>query len=255
MSINLGGLTTKGVAAFNALRAVNSAASLFQAMGQLLLLANTAYDSLSIVMSVIDLVTFDPSDLLELREQLPEVEDFFKQVDLPNKLVSKEAKFKFNPRGKLGKILEVVKMFQNVQEYVGEFGAATVAKLLGFEPTEMEMAYHGIDAIFFHPELKKYLIIEAKGGGATLNRGSNPKQMTHRWIEKNLDKAIQKNKGYGGNQKAEAELIEDQIKLGNQFIAGVVSLDLNSTRKSEIKFGFQFYEPGDKGPFKQWTGF
>ena len=215
------------------------------------LLANTSYDTLSAILTAIDLLTFDPTDLADITNALPDVNDLLRQdPTLPNALVEKEVTFKLKPRGKLGKLYRLLSQYSSTEEYIGEFGAAIVAKLLGFVPSEMEMAYHGIDAIFYHEELGKYLVVEAKGGSSDLR----PPQMTHRWIERSLRKAIRENRRYGGDQRAEAELVEDELDAENQFIAGVVSLDLRPG-KNKLKFGFQFFEPGDPLPFKDWIGF
>ncbi len=216
--------------------------------------ANTAYDGINAFLTVIDFTQFDPDDLIELQEAIPEFQDFIQSIgpNAPNKLLdTKTLNFGIKARGKLGRILQLIQVIPRATERIGEFGASLVASLLGFKPLNLQYSNTGIDAVLYNETLDRYMILEAKGSNtrrrlAKLSRKT--KQMSHAWIENRLDKLIDRSQSL-----EDGRALRDSFEIGGRVaVAMVVSLNLNA---SKIRVGAQLFDPGNDDSFKKWKGF
>ncbi len=226
-------------------------------------LANRAYDIFSAVSTFVDLLTFDPSDLLDITKALKKFEGFdildnaSGLVRLPSALIKTPrgqiALPDMKIRGKLGQLFKFVTHTNKGQELIGEVGASLVAGLLGFETTAIVPARHGIDAVLYNETIDKWLILEAKGGTSKLGRTlGHGKQFSHRWITDRLDKMINKNMKKGGDHAKAATNLRKAFRY-KQMLTMVVSLDIRS--KDRLKIGLQPYSLHNRIGFKDWTGF
>ena len=230
-------------------------------------LANRAYDIFSAVSTFVDLLTFDPSDLLDITKALKKFEGFdildnaSGLVRLPSALIKTPrgqiALPDMKIRGKLGQLFKFVTHTNKGQELIGEVGASLVAGLLGFETTAIIPARRGIDAVLYNATLDKWLILEAKGGTSKLGRTrGHGKQFSHPWITHRLQKIIRENRTRGGDHATAADNLAKAYSHNHQILAMVVSLDLR--KKDRLKIGMQPYSRTNAPPlggFDAWTGF
>ncbi|MGL4513382.1 MAG: hypothetical protein ACRCT8_09855 [Lacipirellulaceae bacterium] len=159
-----------------------------------------------------------------------------------------------NLRGQFGNLFKLIGQTNRGQEVIGEFGAAMVGYLMGFEPAGLEYGNTGIDGLLKHSGLGVYLVMEAKGGTSKLNRRTDPRQFTHEWIRRRLNDLIEDNFDNGGASGRAAELLRASVDNRSPMAAMVVSLNLKG-RDGRLKVGLQMYEPRDENDFKHWTGF
>ncbi|HUE72722.1 MAG TPA: hypothetical protein VMP01_17685 [Pirellulaceae bacterium] len=160
-------------------------------------------------------------------------------------------------RGKpreLGSIAGVLGTSDRVQEIIGEFGSALLIKLLGFEPTRMNLdTNHGPDNIALHKQTDIWGIFESKGGRSRLAEGpsaaSYGDQMGPKWIRYWIRRTILNNPG-----SPQAAQLNAAFDTGQPMLAAVTRLNINAKRE-QIKIGVQvFVSPLGIG-MNPWKGF
>jgi RHS repeat-associated protein len=104
-----------------------------------------------------------------------------------------------------------------MQAMVGALFAALVVKLLDWDTTSIEANYTGVDGIF-NTKKGLYAVVEAKGGSGRLAKH----QMTDKWIEKKLDKAIREKSG------ADSDNLR-KLQSNGPLIAVVISTELRGS--------------------------
>lgn len=83
---------------------------------------------------------------------------------------------------------------RELTEAVGEFGAVVTAKKLGMTPIEnFPVRYRGIDGVYRKGD--KIIVVEAKGGSATLGDTAVGQQMSQAWLLRQIQKL--RDRGYG----------------------------------------------------------
>lgn len=238
------GVSNVALRARQALRAVRGLKNGLQQL-------NRVHDTLNGIRSILDALTFDPSDLLKVYRKL-NVLDIVKngmiqnmyvksEISLPDPMLDQINRMK----GGLGNFARFAMKSNRVQEYIGELGASLVAQAVGFEDTNLVSEYHGIDGVLYNRTLDMYMIVEAKGGTSRLKAG----QMRKDWLEKNIQKMIIKNTRRGGAYAQAAGELRRAFNGRKKMLAMVVNLDLGQP-KDQLRVAIQTYKKG--GDVKEW---
>lgn len=238
-------------AALQALRAAKTATELYKAVAQIGILLNTAYDTLNLFITVYDLLTFDPSDLVDIARQITEQIDFENVVgtaavnmpravtiDLPIKL-----------RGKLG-VLFANDPTGKAAETMGILGAMMLGKAMGLEVRDIPVFYHGFDALLYEPRSERFMVVEAKGNSSKLSKSSRL-QMSSKWISHRMDKMIQNGIGEDIPElKTHRDLYNRDLKA---FWAMVVNLKVGKNGKDvDLSFQIRTHAKNNKIQYRDW---
>jgi RHS repeat-associated protein len=145
--------------------------------------ATTFFDMVQLITQFIATGTVDPSLVAGLLSEAIPFAGLFKKA----KLVANRLRGVTN---ELSATFARVRRAPNISptkaaQVVGDLGAITVAKKMGFRPTDFPVRYHGIDGVMTNGN--RLVIIEAKGGGTgALGETKFGEQLSQDWIKRKI---------------------------------------------------------------------
>jgi RHS repeat-associated protein len=196
-AINGSKLASRGLTVARVQRQMRTAREVISFFSKFMRGADRAHDLLASVSNMLDLLRFDPKDLLDLRTAIEGgvgkvgygISTPVLRIPLPTAM------------GNLVKRLGVWAEGE-LSEWIGSVFASIALDALRFEPASLKMSNTGLDGIYRHRDTRAFMIVEAKGGKSKLSKGT-PNQMSDEWIYKSLRTIVDANiKDAKGAQEA-----------------------------------------------------
>jgi hypothetical protein len=245
---------SSGAAGLHAAHGIQKLVSIYQKALNFLSKAQDIYDTIT---DVLDLLSLDVKDLVELRNSLASGSGGFLAGHAPNRLVSMEVPIPDNILNSFKRVRSIVKNVLSgnaLQEFLAEMATSVITYTLGFEQTNLSWhKKHGPDQVARH-STGVWGIFEAKGGTSKLSHSvtSKGRQMQEGWISNWLEEIIERNR----RTEAGKEL-KVAYDSRSPMLAAVTRLsmeDLPGDRVGvELHIGVQKYQRG--ATMEKWKGF
>ncbi|TWT32082.1 RHS repeat domain-containing protein [Blastopirellula retiformator] len=212
---------------------------------------NKVRDTAQDIADIIDLLSFDPSDIKGITNSLAAVGISKAITYLPDKVISRKITL---PKKVLKKFNKTASRFygwgmfhSKVSEIIGELGLGLILYALDFEMAPLTIhAVHGPDQVARQRSTGLWGIFEAKGGKAGLGGAKYGRQMMGDWITHWMKRMIDQNQG-----TSFGESLEDAYDDKSPMLAAIARLNLRDPN-TQLHFAAQKYEPPTGSNMKWW---